>query len=77
MAMQITPATSWIHGARVDVEVWRLAVAAAPAAVDVSPTEEAERSGRLSEDMLYTPRQKICLPYTLIQTFFVIAADGK
>jgi hypothetical protein len=51
--------------------------ATAPAAVDVSPSEEAERSGRLAEDMLYSPRRKICVPYTLIQTFFVIAADGK
>jgi hypothetical protein len=77
MAMQITPATSWIHGARVDAEVWMLEVATASAAVDVSPSEEADWSGRLAEGMLYSPRRKICAPYTLIQTFFVIAADGK
>jgi hypothetical protein len=70
MAMQITPATSWIHGARVDVEVWRLAVAAALAAVDVSPSEEADWSGRLAEGMLYSPRRKICAPYTFKSNVF-------
>jgi hypothetical protein len=70
MAMQITPATSWIHGARVDVEVWRLEIPTASAAVDVSPTEEAERSGELSEGILYSPRRKICVPYTVKSDVF-------
>jgi len=72
MAMQITPATSWIHGASVDVEVWTLEVATAPAVVDVSPSEEAERSGRLAEGMLYSPRRKICVPYTVKSGLFYV-----
>jgi hypothetical protein len=70
MAMQITPATSWIHDASVDVEVWTLEVATA--AVDVSPSEEAERSGRLAEGMLYSPRRKICVPYTVKSDLFCV-----
>src|SRR5882672_3867643 len=72
MAMQITPATSWIHGARFDVEVWTLGVATAPAVVDVSPSGAAERSGRLAEGMLYSPRRKICVPYIVKSDLFCV-----
>jgi hypothetical protein len=58
MAMQITPATSWIQGASGDAEGWTLETAPALATAVESPDEVAERSGWLAEAILWSPSWK-------------------
>ena len=55
MAMQITPDTSWIQGARGDAEGWTLETAPALDPAGESLGEVAERSGWLAEAILWSP----------------------
>jgi len=55
MAMQTTPAISWIHGSRVDVAA-TLGDDAAVADVEAAPDSDAELSGWLAEAIFPPPK---------------------
>lgn len=68
--MQITPATSCIHGASVDAEDWT--PAAAPAAAEDSGDNEAELSGWLADAMWRPPSSGHFEPGALDKTYFIV-----